>query len=278
MMKFAVRDGSGGRTLAMTSRPSQRSYVHSAPAFAMRYTQNQLNAVPVPTKRDQAEKLGQRANEEAVSKSTMPSMNSFYRQDEEIFSPGIGEGFVYIVRSGCVRLYKPLPDGRSINLAILGPNTIFTQEDAVNGVASGSVAEAMVDSTVSIVPTEELGTAIENSPELAGAIVTGMSRRLTELQTLVEHLLVRDTSVRLAVTLMNLATRFGRPAAGGMTAITLPLTHQNLANMIGSNRVTVTRKLFELQELDLVRSLGRNAIAVDIEGLRTFAHDATSSD
>ena len=191
-----------------------------------------------------------------------------------IFDPDHGHGMVYIVRTGCVRLYKPLPDGRAINLGILGPNTVFTQEDTSNGIASGAVAEAMIDSTISIVPVDELANVIASSPELAAAMVTGMTRRLTEVQTLVEHLLVRDTSVRLAVTLMNLAARFGRPAAGGMTVITIPLTHQGLANMVGSNRVTVTRKLVELQEKGLVRSLGRNAFAVDSAKLRELAQAA----
>jgi CRP-like cAMP-binding protein len=62
-----------------------------------------------------------------------------------------------------------------------------------------------------------------------------------------------------------------------MTAIALPLTHQGLANMIGSNRVTVTRKLLELQEAGHVRSLGRNALAVNIEQLRDFAQAASES-
>jgi len=71
-----------------------------------------------------------------------------------------------------------------------------------------------------------------------------------------------------------LAKSFGRPTADGMTAISLPLTHQSLANMIGSNRVTVTRKLLELQETGLVRSLGRNSIAVNPDQLRAYAQAA----
>jgi hypothetical protein len=47
--------------------------------------------------------------------------------------------------------------------------------------------------------------------------------------------------------------------------------------MIGSNRVTVTRKLLELQETGQVKSLGRNALAVDIEGLRHFAQAANEA-
>jgi CRP/FNR family transcriptional regulator len=200
-----------------------------------------------------------------------------YGKGQEVFAPGHGGGLVYIVRSGCVRLFKTLPDRRSINLALLGPNTIFTQEETADGLATGATAEALVDSTLSIVEVDDLADLIAESPELASAVVAGMTRRLTELQTLVEHLLVRDTSVRLATTLLSLAARFGRPMADGLVAITMPLTHQGLANMIGSNRVTVTRKLLDLQEQGIVRSLGRNAVAVSPDGLRAHAQAAGSS-
>jgi CRP/FNR family transcriptional regulator, cyclic AMP receptor protein len=275
-MKFAARDGSAARTLAYTSTPSapreRRSATQgwyavdvsaTAPARAM--------GAPVRPRSDDG-------NDSSASGRRRSSATSSvtYLRGQEIFTAGQGQGFVYIVRSGCVRLYKVLPDGRSINIGLLGPNTVFTQEDSVDGIASGAVAEALVDSTLSIVETNELASIIADSPELAGAIVAGMSRRMTELQTLVEQLLVRDTSVRLATTLISLANRFGRPTADGFVAISLALTHQGLANMIGSNRVTVTRKLIDLQEGGSVKSLGRNALAVDVE--RLVQHVQTAGD
>ena len=63
-----------------------------------------------------------------------------YSRGQEVFTPGQGQGLVYIVRSGCVRLYKVLADGLSINLGLLGPNTVFTQEDGSDGIASGAIA------------------------------------------------------------------------------------------------------------------------------------------
>lgn len=210
---------------------------------------------PVPTSRVQQQR---------------PATVSYSRGDQ-IFTPDTGEGMVYIIRSGCIRLYKTLSDGRSINVGLLGPNTIFAQEDSSDGFATGTTAEALVPSTLSIVESEDLANLISDSPELASAVVAGMTRRLTELQTLVEHLLVRDTSVRLSVMLLNLASKFGRPSHGGLEEITLPLTHQGLANMIGSNRVTVTRKLLELQRDGSVRSLGRNILAVDVGRLQAYA-------
>ena len=268
-MKFAARDGSTARTLAVTAagwardepaRPADRA----AAGRAVINRPAASNGASNPA----GSGMGDRPVRPQRQTATV------FARGQELFSPGRGEGSVYIVRTGCVRLYKTLPDGRSINLGLLGPNTIFAQEDAYDGIATGAHAEALIDSTVSIVAADDLAGLIADSPELASAVVAGMTRRLTELQTLIEHLLVRDTSVRLVTTLLTLAKGFGRPTADGMMAVSLPLTHQGLANMIGSNRVTVTRKLIELQEQGLVRSLGRNALAVDPDKLRAYAQAA----
>ncbi|MGH2560430.1 MAG: Crp/Fnr family transcriptional regulator [Thermomicrobiales bacterium] len=265
-MKFAPRDGSAARTLAYTA-PDQRRNNGLTPAWQ---AQTPVASGQTPTAID---RLRPRPFD-GRSASSRPTTVT-YQRGHEIFTPGHGINLVYVVRTGCVRLYKVLPDGRSINLGLLGPNTVFTQEDVIDGIASGAIAEALVESTVSIVEIDELSALVADAPELAGAIVSGMTRRLTELQTLVEHLLVRDTTVRLATTLLSLSERFGRGTSDGKVAITLPLTHQGLANMIGSNRVTVTRKLIELQEGGYIRSLGRNGMAVDPAMLRQYAHAAS---
>ena len=271
-MKFAARDGSAARTLAFTKLPSSRRQPRPTVATSWSSDRRDREAATMSKTTTHDPQTGNGHVQAHRSARTSSTSTATFSRGQTIFMPGEGHGMVYIVRSGCVRLYKVLPDRRSINLGLLGPNTVFTQEDTVEGIASGAIAEAMVDSVVAIVATDSLGAIIAEAPELAAAMVTGMSRRLTELQTLVEHLLVRDTAVRLATTLIALSQRFGRPTADGMTAIALPITHQSLAGMIGSNRVTVTRKLLELQEGGYVRSLGRNALAVDPERLRTYAH------
>lgn len=270
-MKFATREGATARTLAVTA-PGWYTATGAAAASL---------ATPAPSMKagtyvlDDTERPARAAKRpQASTRST----NVVYNRGQEIFGPGRGQGHVYIVRSGCIRHYKALPDGRSINLGLLGPNTVLTQEVDPDGLSSSTAAEALVDSTVSIVEADDLVDLIQQAPELATAVVHGMSRRLSELQTLAEHLLARDTSVRLATTLLTLARGFGRPTADGLTAITLPMTHQNLANMIGSNRVTVTRKLLELQESGAMRSLGRNSIAVDQDKLLAHAQAATAND
>lgn len=255
-MKFASREGTSARTLAVTAA-GWYAGAKSAPTSGGA----QLAAVQplVNPGNGAAPPQNLRSYRSDATRTTTVTL----RRGEELFGPGRGTGRVNIVRSGCVRHYKVLPDGRSINLGLLGPGNVIMQEIDPDGLSSSSIAEALIDSSVTVVEAEDLVELIRRTPDLAAAVVHGMSRRLSELQILAEQLLARDTSVRLASTLVSLARAFGRPAAGGMTAITLPVTHQQLANMIGSNRVTVTRKLLELQDRGAVKSLGRNAIAVD---------------
>jgi CRP/FNR family transcriptional regulator, cyclic AMP receptor protein len=273
-MKFAARDGSAARTLAITAPNAlDDAGVYAAPGWYSLSSSERAKPTP-PTRHPMHVDNGG----EVAARTRNSRQNTLtFSRGQEVFTPNQGSGLVYIVRTGCIRLFKVLPDGRSINLGVLGPNTLFTQEDISDGIASGAVAEALVDSTISVIETENLASLITESPDLASAVVAGMTKRFTELQTLVEQLLVRDTAVRLATTLLNLAHRFGRPTADGMVAIALPLTHQGLANMIGSNRVTVTRKLLELQESAHLRSLGRNALAVSPDKLRDYIQAAGES-
>lgn len=268
-MKFSTRDGNSARTLAAAA-PTRLGPVAAAGGS----TGSGVGG----TRRGSAPIRGTSNSDESETSSAPGSRtgSQTYGKGHIIFGPGGGRGLVYIVRSGCVRLYKTLPDGRSINLGILGPNTIFAQEDGYDGLSTGAASQALVETTVSMIEADDLARLIAESPDLAAAVVTGMTRRLTELQTLVEQLLVRDTAVRLVTTLLMLAKSFGQATDDGLTVIALPLTHQSLANMIGSNRVTVTRKLLELQQANMVKSLGRNSLVVNLDQLRSFVQAASA--
>ena len=217
-MKFAARDGSAARTLAITAPNAlDDNGVYAAPGWYSLPTTERPKQ-PTPVRNSTLNDVTPSAMTTPRSRNGRQTTLTFSR-GQEVFTPNQGSGMVYIVRSGCVRLFKVLPDGRSINLGVLGPNTLFTQEDISDGIASGAMAEALVESTISVIETDNLASLITESPDLAAAVVTGMTRRFTELQTLVEQLLVRDTAVRLATTLLNLGHRFGRPTADGMVAI-----------------------------------------------------------
>jgi CRP/FNR family transcriptional regulator len=191
-----------------------------------------------------------------------------FRSGEEIFAPGGGSEAVYRIARGYVRLYKVLHDGRSINLAILGPGKLFTQDAPIAGGSGGCIAEAISTTEVESIERATFDEQIAGYPDLARDMIASQAGQISSLHQLVEQLLARDTGVRLATTLLQLADGFGTTRSDGRVAIRLPITHQSLANMIGSNRVTVTRKLLELQQTRAVVSEGRNNMTIDPDALR----------
>jgi CRP/FNR family cyclic AMP-dependent transcriptional regulator len=197
-----------------------------------------------------------------------------YRAGETIFTPTNGHNRLYIVRSGWVSISKSLPDGRLITLALLGPNSVFLQEDGGRRGHAGSLAETLVDASIVEAKLEAAGELLADSPQLAAAMISGLNRRITVLHGLVDQVLRRDTTLRLASTLLTLANAVGEPAGDGFVRLAVPLTHHTLANMLGSNRVTVTRKLRELQDQQLVGSAGRNSLLIHPVRLQAFVDAA----
>lgn len=97
---------------------------------------------------------------------------------------------------------------------------------------------------------------IEQSPALAQGIFRHLSRRLQQTEALLAMVGYRRVEERLRHLLVLLGQEIGQPADSG-TRLSVRLTHQQLANAIGTTRVTVTRLLHQLRE--------ENWLAVDAQ-------------
>ncbi len=168
--------------------------------------------------------------------------------------------FFYVV-SGRLRIYNLLPNGRMVTLAMLGPNDVFLQWRAEDQSLSCICAEAPAAADVIAIEEGALGALLAAHPAAAVDAMAGFARRLTASQALIEDLMNDSVDLRLYRTLLEYAREFGRDDAGA-TVIDVPLTHQRIADMIGSNRVTVTRKLAELQAAGIIETRRNSTIAL----------------
>jgi CRP-like cAMP-binding protein len=278
-MKFAAHDRGTARTLIRSSSgstpleslPSRISVAERQPSPEGRVVdigrvskQREHRAVIKAEPRPLTPEWPRRVADSSFAESIRPSrvVSFTYLRGQQIFGPAEGHGVIYVVRAGCVRLTKTLPNGRAISLGLYGPDTVFSQEEREHGLVTGVSAEALVDTVVSSLERSQLRSLLAESPDLAATIIEGLMRHQVDLHQLIEQVLARDVTVRLASTLLELGDRFGLPMTDGFTKIGLPIPHQLLANMIGSNRVTVTRKLADMRDAHMVGTLGRNIITI----------------
>ena len=76
--------------------------------------------------------------------------------------------------------------------------------------------------------------------------------------------------VSLQLTISRLATEYGIDDSRG-TLVSLKITHQEMANLIGSTRETVSLTLSQFKRKGLIQTEGRRVILSDMEGLRALA-------
>ena len=96
---------------------------------------------------------------------------------------------------------------------------------------------------------EHFEKALKENPELSSIVLKGLSSRILQTEMMIETLAHRDMGSRLASFLLILCRDFGVPNGNGIT-IDLKLSHQAIAEAIGSTRVTVTRLLGDLRNED----------------------------
>jgi CRP/FNR family transcriptional regulator, global nitrogen regulator len=104
-----------------------------------------------------------------------------------------------------------------------------------------------------------LTDVIRRHPEFGSKLLFTVAERLKQSDEVIESLLHREVSVRLATLLLNLGDRFGEPE-GLDTVLRIRLTHQDLANMIVSTREAVSKVMSEFQRAGLVEVRNRRIV------------------
>jgi CRP/FNR family transcriptional regulator len=173
-----------------------------------------------------------------------------------IFAPGDSDGQLYFLVEGTVRLYKIYGAYKEATVALLKDGGVFGELSLDEGSRQDVFAEAFTDSRVAVVRKAILTEVIKRRPEFAVKLLFSFSERLKQSDEVIESLLDREVSARLATLLSNLGTRFGE-ADGSGRVINVRLTHQDLANMIVSTREAVSKVMSEFQRDGLIEVRNR---------------------
>jgi CRP/FNR family transcriptional regulator, cyclic AMP receptor protein len=185
-----------------------------------------------------------------------------FKPQQLVFEPCDSRSTLYFILEGRIRIYELLPDGREVSFSILSEKDVFAQSTDHNTYFRNAYAETMTPVVVASIQQSALEELVARSPVLAYRIINSFSAQLCQSQRLIQGLLGRDISVRMARLLLQLAQEFGaKTDTEEEIQIRMTFTHQELADMIGSNRVTVTRKLLEFQQKELI-SAGNHTICI----------------
>ncbi len=180
------------------------------------------------------------------------------RRGQLIYAPGETGEALFILKAGHVRLYRLAADGRKLVLATLAPGAVFGEMAAIAQSMTDSFAEAIDECVVCIMSRVDIEQVMLDHPTVAVQMVRLLSSRLHEAENKLEQMAFAPVPERVARLLLTLAQ--GGEVAG--------YSHQELADMIGTSRETVSRALVELKTAAIVEIDRRCIRLLDTEALR----------
>lgn len=183
-----------------------------------------------------------------------------------IYLPGDPGDRVFFINGGRVKCSKVTRDGKELTLAYRGAGQVFGELCVIDGTPRSEMAEAMKNAIITEVPREIFHELLLSDPKLAFAFASVVGERRRAIETKLEHLVFRDVQAKLAALLLELADEYGVEHEDG-TQIGLKITHQEMANLIGSTRETISLTLAQFKKKKLLDLNGRSVVLKNQEGL-----------
>lgn len=179
----------------------------------------------------------------------------FYRPEDT------GE-VIFILKKGTVQLYRISPEGKKLVIYTIGDGTLFGEMSLLGQRMHNTFAEAITDCTICVMSRTDMERLVLTRPQVALRILEITGNRLRETEEQLEALAFKSIAARLAALLLRLAKDSDEVVG---------LTHQDLAEMIGTYRETTTQTLNDMKAEGIV-AIGRRRIDIrDREALIRIA-------
>lgn len=174
------------------------------------------------------------------------------RRHEFIFRVGEAADRVYLLREGRVKIFGLSGTGKETILWFCFPGEMFGLAEIARGQQREVYAQACTECEYDSIPQASFKQFLATRPGPAMAVLELFSCRLRVLGEMLQALTADDVTTRVVKLLLRLCARYGRPMDRGI-CLDIPLTHQEMADMVGATRQTVTGVLNDLKRLGAVR-------------------------
>ena len=202
-------------------------------------------------------------------------VQDFNRDETVVLEGDCSMKALYLIASGTVQVYMTGVDGRETILSFLERGDFFGEMSLIDGEPRSASVRTVTDAQLMIIHREPFLTLIRQTPEIAMSLLSEMSKRLRKANKQIGSLSTMSVSGRVAGTLLNLMEERGmriHTDNGQMvTVIHNRPTQQQLADMSGTTRETVSRICSLLVKANAIAMTGKDIVIFDEEALQEKA-------
>lgn len=193
--------------------------------------------------------------------SSVAVRREYDRQTTVFFEYEAGDA-LYIIEMGQVRIYRVAEDGREKTLTLLSDGDYFGEMALLDEEPRSAIAETTEKSVLHVIHKRDFEKVFMSYPQIGASIIRELCRRLRQTNKQLMDAVFLDVRTRLLSLLTQLDEKYGRNYENGRL-IDIKLTHQQIANMVGTSRESVTRVLTELQDLGVLTYVEHRLMWID---------------
>jgi CRP/FNR family transcriptional regulator len=175
------------------------------------------------------------------------------RRNQVLPSPPPDEPCLYVIKRGHVQLTYSDEQGREAVVILLGPGDVFGGVDP-GDTTFAEYCKCLSEACLCRISRSRFLEMLSRYPNLGYALTKFSLLRIRRLQVRLAEMMMRSADERLVLALLDLNAQIGRDEPDGRRKLTIPLTHADLAKLIGTSREMVTILLGRLRKAGLVDS------------------------
>jgi CRP-like cAMP-binding protein len=217
--------------------------------------------------------LFRRLSEEDRARISEVAVLRAWKKGETLFEEGEAPDRFVVATAGRIKVLKTTPDGRQLILEIFGPG------DPVGAVAVyeerpyPATAVALDDTEAVVIPRRDFFALLDARPTLVRGLLLAMTRRLVELTARLSELTGGRVEARIARLFQKLGEKLGQPTDEGGVFIPVPLSRQELADLVGTTIETCIRVMSRWGKEGIVATGPGGFTILDRETLEELALD-----
>jgi len=191
-----------------------------------------------------------------------------YGRGRIIFDRSQPSDGLYLIVEGRVKVSSAIDDGSLSLIDIHTADEFFGESGLLGLLKRGQTATALDRALLMMWTTAEIEMLIERQPKLGTALLQVMVERCMDREERLQSFALEKTPSRVARSLLRFAGRVGEPQSDGSVRIP-PLTHQAIAEYVGTSREIVTSQMNLLRQRGYL-TYSRKGINIQMEHLREY--------
>lgn len=206
-------------------------------------------------------------NDHDLSAIAEMSVKQNYKKDNMVLIEEEVGSTMFVILNGRVKISRISDEGREVILSILVDGDFFGEMSILDGQTRSANAVTLEDTELLIIRRENFLQILHDHPQVAINLLKELAHRLRRSDSQIKSLSLQNAMGKVASTLLRIADDSGIIKQGKVVIAHLP-PQQDLANMAGTSRETISRVIKSLNQLGYVKKEGSRLIILDYDKFR----------